>query len=577
MPVVPVNQNLEIIPDLPPSLASNDAFSSPIIIRQLTGKIDESGDPTFLGTVMTGSFICDDTRDDSHMVFITAWRDGDANDIGYHYSGYGIALRMLTSEGQADGKLSIFVVDNSLADRSVVLENRLHTGWGDYAYLQATSYNFTAGTQYNFQLKFLSNGGLDFYVCDPSTGSLPGTPTISYGAYTPQSSGSYYGISCSNTGGYQTRVLSFSLSNLDDSYAMFYASLKADLLPSEFSAVAYAWAGLSDLSANGITMYVYDHILGDWDPVNYDEHYYGAGSSPSIRLEIEGLTKGQHADANSFVDLLLISKDHSDFATSVDVNLYVDSIYLEAYSTDVVHQGGATDAWIHDDDGFDYQTLDITSIGSQEWMTSDNASITAGSLVLPIMLIKEIVTIDGAGNELVTLTPLVDWEFIVYKEDLRFSAREENYIEFRTGLIGSNVRVKYYTFEDIATADIMLQSLLNKPTAYDVMARSMIPYDLFITIDIVGSLSNAEIINHIYEYIMNTHHISISMSDINIYLQGIEGIDDANVTALSAQKHELDGSVTPIASSGGSISLTNTEIEQFVTVNDTAHVTVTVS
>lgn len=574
--VASVNNAIEIIPDLPDALANNNDFSSPIVIKHLSGKIDENGDPTFLGTAISGSLKCTDTRDDSHMIFITAMRPGDVSEPTHYYAGYGMALRMLTSEGISDQRLSLFVVDNSLASRTVVAEDKLHTGWGDYGFLQAMHYPFSPNTQYNYRLKFLANGGLEFYIWNPASSSMPGTPTIAQGAYAPQSAGEYWGISCSNTGGYQTIIPSISLSNTEASYALLYCSLNASGMGSTFSAVANAWAGESDLTDKGITMHVYKHSASGWDPVTAS-HNFGAGSSPSIRLELEGLTQGDHADpANGFVDILLISQHASDFNSAIDVLLYVDNPYLESYSTDVAHQGGCTDAWVHDSNGLSYQTIDIMSILGTEWLISSNASITT-PLILPCMFIKEIVTIDGAGNELATLTPITDWTFHVFKEDYRYSDLEENYIIFRAGLIGSNVRVKYYTSADIETANAMVRSQLNSPSAYDILVKAMVPNEVFITADVVASLTPAEIMQHIYDYIRSEHRTSISYTDINIYLQAIEGIDDANVTNMYSYRHDIDGDVATITAVSGTLSLGNATIDQFVTYNDTIHMTITVS
>ena len=579
---IAVGTDIEIIPNLPDALPTNDEYSSPIVIRQIAGDVESiidstSGVTAFKNTVFAGSFVCDDTRDDSMMIFITAYRGGDAADVSHHYSGYGIALRMLTAVGAADSKLSLFVVDNSLAERDVILENVLHTGWGDYAYLNATSHPFTADTQYNFQIKYLDNGGIDFYVW-AAGGSIPGSPSISYGAYTaPQSQGTYYGVSCSNTGGYQNVVKSISLSNLKPNYAILYCNINGNDMPSTFTAIADAYAMTTGSPYDvGIHMRVYNHLNGQWDVAPFlADHNFGIGSGTEIRLSIPNLMRSEHLDVQGYVDILLVSEFASDFPTDVDVLLYADDVFLESYSTDFVHIGGDTDVWVHDSDGLSLMEFDIYNIGVKEWFLSSNTKIT-GSFWLPVMIIKEVVSINALGIETGILVPIVDWDFAVHKEDWRFSAREENYMNFRAGLAGTNVRVKFYTPYKIMAADLMLQSILNEPHAYDILARCKIPYDVYIELDIVASIQPSAIMGHVYDYINLEHRDTLVDTDINIYLQAQDGISDANVTLLYAYKHELSGTVNTITSVDGVLTLEDPEIDQFISINDTARIVVTV-
>lgn len=565
---------------------------SPIAIRKLRGKYDSDGNLSFEGTAISGTWRSTDDGVDSFLSFVTANRDAESgetgnlpavigtgasalptNPISHYYEGYGIAFRTNTEDQHTAGQPNVFIVDNALARRDVVLENVIHTGWGDYAYLAATCvriepYSEENMVSYNFELHILNDGMLNFYLWKSGT-AMPGSPTLSYGSsHQLLAEGLYWGVSLSPTAEEcQAIWTSLNLSNMDAGHAAHYYMMNTLDMPSEFKVTVRGWGDrLNDPGVYGIELWVYNYSNAEWE--KKDEHFYGPGSIYECILETDTLTKSVYSGPDSYCRLFVQSSYMSDYPSGIDARIYIDQPILEAWSDNQVHVGGCGDVYIQDTGGLTEDYFDIMGNDTKEWLLPTNGSIV-GDLVRPIMWIKDIELLDAVGNPTgIFLVPITDWTFNVHISNLRFSTREKNFLLFAAA--GNNIRVSYYTVPNILTAQEYAEESDRNNVAYDLLVKACVPYENFIAVEITGNTDSSAIRNGYMFWLHNTHHESISESTIEEALQEIEGVSNANVTLVRCIKHKKSGETDDVTAS--THSLDSVEMEQFITVADAAHI-----
>lgn len=544
---------------------------SPICIRVLEGKLDSSGNLTFEQTCISGTNRSSDDRTNPFITFVTAWRQGaeDGSKISRYHDGYGIAFTTNTEAAYNAGQPNIFVVDNSLVRKDVVLEDVIHTGWGSYAYLAATAKRIKPNTDYHFELQLLAGGALEFKIWESGT-IKPSSPDITYGAHSVASDGLYWGVSLSQSDVYQSIFSALNLNNIDASYAGMLHKLSTKDFPDTFNAIMRGWGDmLNDPGNYGLKMYVYNFENEEWDLK--DSHNFGPGQIEQCILQAENLTKSVYADADGFCNVMILSEDPCSFEDGEDARLHVDEVKLIAWSPDYVHVGGFGDVHIHDSNGLEKVQVDIYDIDNKEWFVSSNADIT-GSLVLPLVLIESIEVLDGAGNPTgVFLDSLTDYTFNVGYPSLRYSTRERDYFLFST--TGINVRITYYTIANVTAAQTAVEEISMENVVYDLLIKAKLPYELFVAADIDTDGTILAARTSLVSWLNETNHASVSANDIETALQSFDDVNNASVTLLKAYKHNRDGEVDEIIEDP--ITLDNVELEQILIINDALHVNLT--
>lgn len=559
---------------IPSDTAETVEYTAPVLVFPLTGKVDEEGNPNFDNTAISGTFRTNDNRADAGIMFITICRPVQLDDlhVAHYYSGYGIAVRPLTAQGVSDAQPNVFVVDNSLARREVVLENILHTGWGDLAYLAATSLQILPNTDYNFDIIFRNDGAMECTIWESSQ-IRPADPTIEYGVRTPVSDGDWWGIGCSNTGGYQWTIKSLYFSNVDESYAALYCQIDTTNIPDQFIVKAHGYGDRSNTGAReyGIKMYVADQSTSPASWVLVDSHEDGPGGYPGNLLTSEALAKATYADSDGFVHALLISKYTSDYESGIDASIHVDDVWAESWTPDSVHVGGRGDAYVHDSAGPTEVYFDIMNNISKEWILPTNTNIT-GTVLRPMMLIKNLEWLDISGEPTgVYLQANVDYTFHVHHPDLRFSPREENYFLFAAS--GNNIRVRYQTFTNLELAQASIDSRSVSPIGYDNLVFAQRIYELFVDVTVTGVITQDEVRTAIYNLVFAAYLETLSLADIEAAIQALDGVTNADVNSMYFVLHDTDGSTdTTVADT---MTVERSGLDQFFTISDDTHMIVT--
>jgi len=314
----------------------------------------------------------------------------------------------LNAQSSVDNRYNIYVVDNSLAIPQVVLENVVHTGWGDMPYLATVSVTLDPSTEYAFELRFGAGGTLEFYMAEK--GSALGAAVITYGAYQHQSQGTYWGVSSSYTGGYTWSIDNIALSYTTDKYAANLFLLDTSIFTDVFTVKAYAYAmgyDVADPLGYGIKMYALNYTT---DPYSWDkvaEHTDGPGSE--ILLDSGEMSLAKYASpSDGYARILLVADNPSSFDNSVEGYIYIDTIYAENWNTGYVNVGGKGDIYSHESAQPNEYQFDMYGVDAFEWLIATNTKID-GDFTLPMVWITKVEQIDALGNVIATLVLNIDY------------------------------------------------------------------------------------------------------------------------------------------------------------------------
>lgn len=558
-------------PDILPELTESDFDSTaPSAIRRST---DHEGDGTdFQHKAISGTLMSDDTRNDPGTLFITAYRKGpkDGADTERFYNGYGVAIMPLNTQSAVDNRYNIYVVDNSLAIPQVVLENVVHTGWGDMPYLATVSVTMDPAMEYSFELRFGAGGTLEFYMAEK--GSALGAAVITYGAYQHQAQGTYWGVSASYTDGYTWSIDNIALSYTIDKYATNLFLLDTSIFTDDFNVKAYAYAMGYDVAnplGYGIKMYALNYISKPyvWDKV--DEHTDGPGSE--ILLESGKLALSTYASPfDGYVRILLVADNPSSFDNSVEGYIYIDTIYAENWNTGYVNVGGKGDIYLHESAQPSEYQIDMYSVSDFEWLRSSNTKIV-GDFHLPMPWITKVEQIDALGDVITTLVLNIDYTIEIYDEYRRFSADEQNKILFATP--GINVRITYLTFDNTELVQDYIDYEYRRNTCDDYLAFVSEPWELFIILDGRGSYNRADIRSALVTYVMGEIEDEIDDHGIETVLQALENVTNMQVDSMRVEKHRKDGDIEH--ETADTLTLEEYGFQQFVMFNNDAHISFT--
>jgi hypothetical protein len=558
----------ELNPDILPELSAADFnYTAPCAIRQSS---DNAGDGTdFQNKVLSGTFMTNDTRNDPGTLFITAYRKGpdDGAEIDHFYNGYGVAIMPLNAQAAADGRYNIYVVDNALATRQVVLENVVHTGWGDLSYLAAVSATLDPETEYSFELHFGAGGTLEFYMAEK--GSPLGAAKITYGSYQHQAQGTYYGVSASKTAGYTWSIDNIALSYKTDKYACSLFLLDGSVFSDTFNVKASAYGmgyDVADPLGYGIKMYVLNYSTDpySWDLV--DSHTNGPGST--FLLNSGSLSTTTYMSSlDDYIRVLLVADNPSSFSNSVEGYLFVDTVYAENWNTGYTNVGGRGDIYLHETSQPTEYQIDMYGVDDFEWLRASNDKIQ-GDFHLPMPWITKVEQINASGIAIATLVLGIDYTIEIYDEYKRFSSDEQTKIHFTAP--GINVRVTYLSFPNVESVQDYIDNEYRRNTCDDYLAFVNEPWELFITLNSRGSYTRSDLRTALTNYVMGEVETTLTESEIDALLQALDNVTSVEVDSMTVYKHRQDGTID--TETATTLTLDDPGFQQFMLFNDSTHI-----
>lgn len=550
-------------------------YTAPIWENRMPGNAPNPFQGTSLSVVFETN---DDRHPGSSFGFITVGRDGPSEErpLAHYYTGYGIAVRPSTDPNVHN----VFVVDSSLAVPEPVLENVIHTGWGDLAYLASCHVDISPGESYNVRLDIGEGNTLKAFIWSTSSGTIPGVPQMVYGSYSPVAQGRYFGVSTSVTDGFTWKWDNIYLSYTDDRYAVKYFNFDGKNIINDFSVKAYAYGYGYDggpLPEYGILMFIWNYSTESWDLV--DSHEAGpGGDTTNILLTGHGLSVGEYVGspasslvASSELDrvkIILVSKYPSSLASSVDSGVEVDYIKLENWDTESAHVGGMGDIYIRDSSQPVSHSIDINNVTETEWLLSSNTNIL-GDLLLPILWIRSVELLDGMGNPTGYFAEeLTDYQLIVHAPYSRYSTKEQNYIIFRN-IIGSDVRVTYWTYGAMESIQAFIDAELQRNVTDDYLAKVYTPAELFLDLSVDGSMSPIDLFTLLSLWVNGSSDRTMSHDKVRAFLESQNKINRVLVNKIRAAIHLPDGTTEYVED-----DIELDERHGFILIPNASHITI---
>ena len=545
--------------------------SAPCVCRRKLAPIGDGTD--FNNMIFKGKFKTNDTRNDPSNIFLTVLRNGPQDpdsDIEHFNNGYGIALMPLNAQSAADGRYNVFVVDNSIAVPRVVLENVVHTGWGDMPYLKTVSTTLDPDTWYNFEIQFGTNGTFEFFLA--ATGTFFGAATISQGAYQPQSSGTYYGVAISYNQGKVWSIDDLSLFYKTAQHAINEYLLDSAPFSDQFTVKAYGNANGDDgnpTPAYGITMYGYNYTNSLW--MILASHNNGPGDG-SFLLDSGAIPKvGYASPSDGFIRIILASAYPSNYGSGIESYLNIDEVFAENWDTASSHVGGMGDIYIKETSVPTEYSFDMYNVGASEWIRESNVKITE-DLFLPLLFLVKVESIDAMGIVTALLVEGINYSISVDDPYRTFSSDEQRRIIFIGGG-GFNVRVTYKTFDTIKSIQTYVDANARSNYADDLLAFLCSPVEIFMELDYRGSESRGAIRTETVNWIMGEVEDSIDTYAIEAKILAMENVSNLDVTALRFKVYDKEGSFTMVPAD--SMTLTKPDFQQFFIFNDATHISFT--
>lgn len=558
-------------PDILPELTTSDFESTaPCVIKRKINPNEDGAD--FENMVFSGEFKTNDDRNDPSTFFITVNREGpeDGASKDHFNNGYGVAVMPLSAQSAADNRLNVFVVDNSLAIPTVVLENVVHTGWGDMPYIKAVNTTLDPGTTYSYELRFGQNGTFEFYMAEK--GSLL-VLIISQGAYQPQADGTYYGVSCGYTEGYVWQVDNLGLSYVTGKYPVHEYLLSADDFSESFALKCYGNASGYDggpTAEYGIKMYVLDYSTSPTSWHLVDSHSQGPGEGNFLLSGADLSVLQYSSPSDGFIRVVVVGDYPSSYLNNIDAFLNVDQIYAENWNDQYAHVGGMGDVYIQETALPNEYVIDLYNVDGEEWLMATNTKIL-GDFHLPMAWITLVNTIDAAGNVTGTLVLGTDYTIYIDDEYRTFSADERKKI-ILVGGGGINIRITYLTFDNVEHVDTYIVSELRRMVCADLLAFVKIPMELYVTLDYRGSASRTTLQSALSNWVMGESGSTITTGDIETLLEALDDVTSVEAE-ISVVKHAQNGN--PSTVTGTSLTLDDSEYEQWIMFNDSTHIAFT--
>jgi len=558
---------------IPETSADQFIWTAPGMIRKLT-EVD-----SFENTAITGGGLSTtDTRQNPSVFFLTIARRGpdDNVSIGSYFDGFGVALIPISEEDYANGRFNLYIVDNEPAAREVILGEKLHTGWGDYGYLAATSVPFYATTVddsyfYNFELLVDEDNALRFSLWE-STSLKPASPSITYGAHVPSGEGSYWGVSTSRTDGYKWRVGNMALWGRGEKYGVLECKLSTENISETAIVKAHAYASgynSDDVTDDaGVSLFIKNQETGLWEEKDSNESSVGGESA---LLDSGELLLSTYATASipQRIEATVAPAYPSSYGNGYDSIVNVDYIWAESWDAAVAHIGGKSDVYIEEGTLPTLTYIDLYNTGTIEFLVPSNTKIQdVADFIQPILWVSEIESLDINGDPTgVYLSLNSDYSFSCENPNYRFSIEETIKIILTTP--NQNIRVHYYTYSNINAAQIYCDESLHRNITNDILAKAKQPLELFITMTATTTLLPPTIRGAISQYLTQAEDLEVTFATLEALVLALEGVSAASITSVTQRLHEIDGSTEDTELTE---KITRTNIQQFCLVDDAEHI-----
>ena len=558
---VPVNDTVNLIDTL-------YTFYTDALIKGGSGgqyhPIYHSPITKFRGIEASGNFITTDTSTKGAMSYVTVGRQASQPSVG---GGLGFAWRkssLIPETYDSDGfveteqlSYNCYLVDNSMLSEKIFINaGNLITDGGVNNYIGGNNIavygrrTLLPNTLYQFKLKITSNyemtvwildDGLDLdltedvtYGADPNTG----VPTNQYGwvlkrsssdpAYSPNASGTNFGVSVLDTGNDEWRYSNLKIKSITEDFVVSMYKVDADpnyLVDGDpFHVYWRGWGQWDDGEADerGASIFIYNVTEEEWELIGRTT---ATLSSPEVDKVVSGSFDdiSYYRDGNNYVTILASTSKASDTANINTVYVSVDNVTPSG-----IHTGGMLDIYVNSPTKI--EVLDnsiVVPVGGAVLISEDNG------FQLPFHSILAI-TSDVTGDELVLGD---DYTLVVATSRNAWSTQPSLTLNFTTA--PATVTVRYRYFSQGSDIQDFLSNSDNRNPGVDPLLKINAPTIITIpTLDYRGDIG-ADNLKVVIKDWVNAIDDALEVSDLINELYD-NSVDYINLDTLSITRDTYD-------------------------------------
>lgn len=343
--------------------------------------------------------------------------------------------------------------------------------------------------------------------------------------FSPLSQGSYLGIGFKNINNGHWNLYEMRIRELSEKYSGVTINLNVGRnIKNEdrifLDLTAYAQNTNSSLVSNGMRVYIYNAVLGQWEflfqnnsiasetgrsflqfydgpDVDNRKYEFGYWKGSTFITLMKDFYVTNYSDNNGYFKLLLVTngKTDNDFSTDIvfsEAKLFLDYVNLKWQYQSGIHAGNKLDIWT---------ALDASIKTKETQMTFENVTKSFevdDTFAKPIIKINSIKTVGGLS---------IPFDVENLNKNLRFSVKERLNVVFNSEIPLGTYTINYDYIPGIAGKQNYVDSL-NKET--DVLIRSLVPVFVKINLAYAGSINESAVKQEIYNYIKYNNKIYTS-------------------------------------------------------------------
>jgi hypothetical protein len=510
------------------------------------------------GFRLKGTFLTTDEENPAAFTMARTENPQEASTVGRGepkfrwYEGYGFAIQA------GDGtEPNVFVIDNAAAHRQLTVVGEEVVGSKlNFDTLSQTTMPINTETQYRYEMTVgvPADGDqamtLSVRVWEDG-GTRPSTPTVSYGAYTPENrrekllvpSGeditseetnpllaTQVGLGVSATGGTEYWKFSeFTVQNIQQSYAQAMAEIDvSDVSASsaEFE-VSARGKGFDGSETYGHQIYVWNVTNNQWEQTPIETASYESFSYWTSKFSVD-FTGRLDGDKIRF---LITSTDPHEGSVSSPVISQLDLDYIQGRSYQgEEHTGGKADAFFVQSGGDNYRpsVTRTHTVSAVDNVTALDPANFGGP-------VSEILNVyNGTDTSGVLLQERSEYRYFWAPDGKRGGMEETLYLGVDSSFVGNDLTVEARVHNQVSSVHDFISTSNKRKLDADILARHKTPVWLDLDMTVTSSLSpSTEEVIREFIYNREQNYIDIAAIASELIDRGVKTVDTDTATLTS--------------------------------------------
>lgn len=537
------------------------------------------------GFRLSGTFWTTDDENPAAVTMARAENPDQSSTVGRGearfrwYEGYGFAV-----QSGSGTEPNVFIIDNAAAHRQLTVVGEEVVGSKlNFDALSQTKMPIDTETLYRYEMTVgvpaQGDQAMTLSVRLWEDGSTrPSSPTVSYGAYTPENrrekllipseeditteednplTATHVGLGVSSTEGTEYwKFGEFTVENIQQSYAQAIAEVdvsdvEEDSVEFELSARGKGYDGSAE--DYGHEVYVWNETNQQWESSAVETADYGSFGYWTSTFTLQFADRVTPDDT---VRLLITSSDPHEGSASSPVSAQLDIDYIQGFSYQgVQHTGGKSDVFFVQTGGEDERpsvtrTTTISSAGPvNNLVPSDFGGPVA-----------EIINVyNGTDTSGVQLSEGSEYRYFWKQDGRRGSMNETVHLGLDSSITGNDVTVEARVHNQVSSVHDFINTSSRRKLDADLLARHKKVVWVDLDMSVTGSISTAPD-QVVREWIRNRKekHLDVASIAAELIDRGMRSVDTESAT-LETRRISNQGNLKI----NENFSQTRTRIETF--------------